>query len=214
MALIRYIGIEGLERSPAVEAADILRDGGKAILPTETLYGLSGDAACDKCLRGINILKGRKPDEPQIVLLRYEWIQKYIENWEDYMPLIDAFAPGPLTFIAPAAKNARLSKVVIEKGKIAFRVSGSWFADLVLDILKKPITSTSVNLAGDDPLFNPMDIIASFDDRVDGIFLFQDENLSGPPSTIVDISNFPELEIIREGAISSKAIMTAMTQVC
>jgi len=214
MTLIRYIGIDGLERSPAVEAADILGEGGKVIIPTETLYGLSGDGACNKCLREINILKGRKPQGSQIVLLRYEWIQEYAENWEDYKPLIDAFAPGPLTFVAPVAKNTRLSKVVIENGKIAFRVSGSWFIDLVLEILKKPVTSTSVNLAGDEPLFNPMDIIASFDDSVDGIFLFQDENLSGPPSTIVDISNFPELEIVREGAISSKAIMTAMKQVC
>ncbi len=210
MALIRYIGIEGMEASAAFEAARIIADGGIVIYPTETLYGIGADCKNSDTIQKINILKGRSSDEPQIVLLDMEWLPKYIVDSKSLLPLLDAFSPGPLTIIAKAKKNA-VPKILAPNGKLAFRISSSWFVRKILNIFGRGITSTSVNISSSAPLSQPDEIIDSFWDSVDGMFLFHDEILSGPPSTIIDASEFPgNCEIIREGAISEEAIERAI----
>ncbi len=213
MALIRYIGIEEMEASAAYEAAQIIADGGIVIYPTETLYGIGADCENSDAIQRINILKGRKPDEPQIVLLDMQWLPKYIENTKSLLPLLDAFSPGPLTIIARAKKGAA-PKILAPNGKLAFRISSSWFVQKILENFGRGITSTSTNLSSSAPLSKQDEIISTFWDSVDGMFLFHDEILSGPPSTIIDAAKFPKsYEIIREGAISKEAIEQAI-EIC
>ena len=206
MAIIRYIGEEGLERSPAWEAAEILDAGGVVIIPADTMYGISARADNPEAVTRVNRIKGRPENTPQIVLMRREWLPGFVKDWEKYAPIIDAFMPGPLTLVVPAEDNAPLAEALISEGKIAFRITESWFASEVMEILGAPITSTSVNTTETPPLTNPMDIIAQFDELVDGIFLYPDTELSGPPSTMIDATEFPKIKLIREGAIPFEAI--------
>ena len=206
MALIRYIGEEGLERAPATEAAEILRDSGVAIIPADTMYGLSARADNPEAVARINRIKGRPENTPQIVLLHYEWVENFVADVDKIRPLIDAFMPGPLTIIAPAKEGTNLADFLMPDGKIAFRISESWFANEVMGILGVPITSTSANTTATPPLSDQMDIISQFDELVDGIFLYRDVRLDGPPSTMIDATNFPEVKLIREGAIPFEAI--------
>lgn len=212
-ALVRYIGIEGMESSPAWEASQILAKGGTIIYPADTLYGIGADATNCEAIKKIDMLKGRK-GSPQIVLILREWLPKYVRDCEKLSPLLDCFSPGPLTIIAKYSGHGICPKIC-PQGKIAFRITSSWFAELILEIFGKPITSTSVNISGQQPLADPDEILEKFGDKVDGIFLFKNLSLEGPPSTIIDATEFPQkFEIIREGAISQKAILNAIGLDC
>ncbi|MCD6594417.1 Sua5/YciO/YrdC/YwlC family protein [bacterium] len=206
MTSIKYIGGDGLEKAPAYEAAQILRDNGIIIFPADTLYGFSSAAKNFSGIRQINRIKKRPLDKPQIILLKLDWLNKYVKNFEKFLSIIDAFEPGPLTLLTEPTQDAKLSAELIEDGKIAFRISQSWFADMILDILGEPMTSSSVNFNQQNPMTKPMDIIAQFDEFVDGIFVFPEIELSGPPSTMVDVSNYPDIKLVRAGAIAYEAI--------
>ena len=88
-------------RAAVEKAGKILREGGLVAFPTETVYGLGGDALNPESSRKIYAAKGRPSDNPLIV---------HICRWEDLAPVVkeipetakklgEAFWPGPLTMI-------------------------------------------------------------------------------------------------------------------
>lgn len=90
-----------IEREVLKQAGDIIKAGGLVAFPTETVYGLGGDALNPDSSRKIYAAKGRPSDNPLIV---------HIAKWEDLSPIVkeipkaakqlaDAFWPGPLTMI-------------------------------------------------------------------------------------------------------------------
>ena len=85
------------------EAAQILRDGGLVAFPTETVYGLGGNALDEKAAGKIYAAKGRPSDNPLIAHVscaaEVTPLVKYIP--EAGKKLMDAFWPGPLTIIFP-----------------------------------------------------------------------------------------------------------------
>jgi len=206
MTLVRYIGIEGLEKSPAWEAAQIIKNGGVIIYPTETLYGIGADATNEKAAKKVLEIKGKLPGGGLIVLLSREMLDEYIIDWQKFSILMDYFSPGPLTYIANPVKG-KFAGSVLKNGTVAFRISSSWFAELVINLSGVPLISTSANISDQPPLKKPDEIIETFNGVVDGIFVFPGKILDSLPSTIVDVTNFPdEIKIIREGQIPANAI--------
>ena len=87
------------------EAARILAEGGLVGMPTETVYGLAGDAMNDAAVAKIFALKGRPADHPLIVHVAPE---ASLDDWAVEVPeaarrLVAAFWPGPLTLILKKA---------------------------------------------------------------------------------------------------------------
>lgn len=93
---------EGLRR-----AGEILKGGGLVAFPTETVYGLGGDALNPASSRKIYAAKGRPSDNPLIVhICRFEDIYSLAEQVpEAAVKIADAFWPGPLTMILPKAEK-------------------------------------------------------------------------------------------------------------
>lgn len=95
-------GITEEEQNPDLEkASEILRQGGLVAFPTETVYGLGGDALNPKASEKIYAAKGRPSDNPLIVHIAEE---KDLERIAKDIPeaayrLMDIFWPGPLTLI-------------------------------------------------------------------------------------------------------------------
>ena len=83
------------------KAGDIIRKGGLVAFPTETVYGLGGDALNPESSKKIYAAKGRPSDNPLIVhICRIEDLYTVADEVsEDAKKLIDAFWPGPLTMI-------------------------------------------------------------------------------------------------------------------
>jgi len=93
-------------------AAALLRDGGVIAFPTETVYGLGGDAENDAAVRRIFSLKGRPADHPLIVHLADAGS---IDHWAREVPaaalrLAGRFWPGPLTIVL--RRSSKVSDLV------------------------------------------------------------------------------------------------------
>ena len=94
--------LSGKEASPELEqAAEILKQGGLVAFPTETVYGLGGDALNAAAARKIYEAKGRPSDNPLIVHIASEaQVKEIAENISAQAEaLMDVFWPGPLTLI-------------------------------------------------------------------------------------------------------------------
>lgn len=83
-------------------AACIIRTGGLVVFPTETVYGLGGDATNADASRRIYAAKGRPSDNPLIIhVASPQDAAMYADTDALYDRLAKAFMPGPLTVIMP-----------------------------------------------------------------------------------------------------------------
>ena len=83
-------------------AASLLRSGGLVVFPTETVYGLGGDATRDEAAKKIYAAKGRPSDNPLIIhIANPADAEAYAVTNELYYRLAKEFMPGPLTVILP-----------------------------------------------------------------------------------------------------------------
>ena len=81
-------------------AAEIIKRGGLVVFPTETVYGLGGDATNPEAAGKIYAAKGRPSDNPLIIHVSTpEEAEKYAYTSELYYKLAERFMPGPLTVI-------------------------------------------------------------------------------------------------------------------
>ena len=102
---------EGTEFSPEEDAGlrqagRIIKEGGLVAFPTETVYGLGGDALNRESSRKIYAAKGRPSDNPLIIhICQFEDIRKIVSDLpEAAKKAADAFWPGPLTMILPKSE--------------------------------------------------------------------------------------------------------------
>ena len=88
------------------EAGEIIRAGGLVAFPTETVYGLGGDALNPESSKKIYEAKGRPSDNPLIIhIASMEALPVIVrEVPETAKKLAEAFWPGPLTIILPKAE--------------------------------------------------------------------------------------------------------------
>ncbi len=91
------------EEAALCQAGEIIKNGGLVAFPTETVYGLGGDALNPASSQKIYAAKGRPSDNPLIVhICRFEDIRKIVSELpEEAIKIADAFWPGPLTMILP-----------------------------------------------------------------------------------------------------------------
>ena len=99
---------EHMDMEQIRQAAQILREGGLVAFPTETVYGLGGDAEDPDASRAIYAAKGRPSDNPLIVhICDYHQLEEIASELpETAKKLSDAFWPGPMTLIVK--KNQRI----------------------------------------------------------------------------------------------------------
>lgn len=130
-------------------AVEVLRAGELVAFPTETVYGLGGNANNPEAVRRIFALKGRPTNHPVIVHIDHP---RYLQRWVRDMPeeaqkLADAFWPGPLTLVV---KRAPAVHDVITGGQdtIAIRVPSHPVAQQLLNAFGGGIAAPSANRFG------------------------------------------------------------------
>ena len=178
-------------------AAETLRKGGVAILPTDTVYGFSGIVDCPGkkafCTeKRIREIKGRSETKPFIQLISSpDEISRFSDETmpEELLRLW----PGPLTVI-----------LKLKTGEsTAFRCPGDEWLRRVIESCGSPIYSTSVNRSGKPVLRSIQDIRREFEGEVD---LIVDDGDTGEslPSTIVKIED-GRILTVRQGALKIEA---------
>lgn len=205
---------EGDRSRNAPLVAEHLRAGGVIAYPTETVYGF-GCTLVPEALEALAELKSREARKPFLLLVRSADELPGVRWGDSAKQLADAFWPGPLTLALPAEEGAFPDSVVGAAGTVAARVSPHPAPHAILEAVRRPITSTSVNLPGEPPASDAdgaaaVIVAAGAVDRV----LLLDGGALAPsePSTVVDCSVVPPV-VLRAGAISLDALRKVIGEI-
>jgi L-threonylcarbamoyladenylate synthase len=192
------------------KAAAVVRSGRVVAIPTDALYTLVADPFNLHAVGLVFRAKGRAIHRslPLLVgdVLMAEELAK--ELTPRFHLLARLFWPGPLTIIVPASAKVPM-KVTGNTGRVALRQSRSRVAEALIEELQQPLIATSANISGQPTCHRGIEVFGTMDGRVD---LVLDGGLcSGMGSTTIDISD-PAWKLIRQGAVSEKAIQDALTE--
>ncbi|MBQ9748703.1 MAG: threonylcarbamoyl-AMP synthase [Clostridia bacterium] len=193
------------------EAAEILRAGGLAAFPTETVYGLGGSALDGDAAHRIYAAKGRPSDNPLIVhVAKPSDAEKYAVTNALYEKLARAFMPGPLTVVLPKRENVPCS-VTGGLTTVGIRCPGHPVARELIRLAGVPIAAPSANLSGKPSPTAARHCIDDLFGRVDCIIDGGDSEV-GLESTIVKITG-DTLTLLRPGAITPEMLKTVCPSV-
>ena len=182
-------------------AAEIIKSGGLVAFPTETVYGLGGDATNPKAAEGIFAAKGRPSDNPLIIhVANPADAEEYAYTSALYYRLAERFMPGPLTVIM----KARDSVPFETRGglsTVAVRCPLNPIARMLIAESGVPIAAPSANLSGSPSPTSAQHVIDDLYGKIDLIIDGGDATF-GVESTIVKIEDESTLTLLRPGSIT------------
>lgn len=162
MQTIMAVMHDGIDEVQIRRAGDILKEGGLVAFPTETVYGLGGNALDAQASAKIYAAKGRPSDNPLIVhIADWDAIYKIVfEVPPEAKKLADAFWPGPLTMIlkksdaVPLATTGGLNTVAIrmpsnEVARALIRAGGGYVAAPSANTSGRPSPTCAAHVAQD-----------------------------------------------------------------
>mgnify|MGYP001459596697 FL=1 len=180
-------------------------------IPTETVYGLAGNAYSNQACKKIFQLKKRPKNNPLIVhYLNYRKLEKDCNFNDNFLKLYKKFCPGPITFILDLKKNSKISKIVTNNKKtLAVRFPKHPLTRCLLEKLSYPLAAPSANLSSKVSAVNSNDVKEDFGKKVK--FVLEGGRSSiGIESTIVDLRNKPK--ILRLGGLEISSIQSALNK--
>jgi L-threonylcarbamoyladenylate synthase len=191
---------EGLTR-----AVEILRAAGLVAFPTETVYGLGGDARSDLAVARIFEAKARPRFNPLIVHLPdLEAAREFAVVDAQAEAVAAAFWPGPLTLVLPLRAGAGLSPyVTAELETVAIRVPAHPVAQALLRAFGGPLAAPSANPSGRVSPTRAEHVIAGLSGKIAAV-LDGGPCAVGVESTILGLAGKPAL--LRAGGVTSEAL--------
>jgi tRNA threonylcarbamoyl adenosine modification protein (Sua5/YciO/YrdC/YwlC family) len=178
------------------KAADILRDGGIIIYPTDTVYGLGCDLSNKRGIEKIYDLKRRNRKQPlSFVCSDLKHISEYAKVTDYAYKTMKRLLPGAYTFILEASRL--VPKIILPKrSTTGIRVPDNQICLALVRELGQPIISTSVKTENGETLGDPAMIKEYFSKTVD---LIIDGGIIVPePSSVISLVD-DNIEIIRKG---------------
>ena len=187
-------------------AASIIKNGGIVVIPTETVYGIGGDATCSSSSQKIYAAKGRPSDNPLIIhIATPKDAEEYAYTNSLYYRLADAFMPGPLTVILKK-KDIIPYETTGGLDTVAVRCPSHPVANAIIARAGVPIAAPSANISGLPSATCVKYVVEDFNGRVDMIVDGGECDI-GLESTIVLIKDDGNsLVLLRPGAITYDAL--------
>ena len=174
-------------------------------VPTETVYGLAGNAYSDLSVKRIFSLKKRPMNNPLIV--HYADIDKLKDDCvinDNFIKLYRKLSPGPITFILKLKKNSKISKYVTNKQKsIAIRFPKHFLFRKLLKSLSYPLAAPSANISTRLSSVKASDVIEEFGSKIKYV-LDGGKCQIGLESTIINLLEKPT--ILRFGGLDVSKI--------
>ncbi len=174
-------------------------------IPTETVYGLAGNAYSNVSVKRIFKLKKRPMNNPLIV--HYSDIDNLKNDCvinDNFIKLYNKFSPGPITFILKLKKNSKISKFVTNKqSSLAVRFPKHPLFKKLLKSLDYPLAAPSANISTRLSSVKAFDVIEEFGSKIKYI-LDGGKCQIGLESTIINLLGKPT--ILRFGGLEVSKI--------
>ncbi len=182
-----------------IKAIEVLKQGGIILYPTDTIWGIGCDATNEQAVEKLYAIKQREKDKSMLILLDNPVkLQTYIQEVPDIAwDLID-LSDKPLTIIFEGAKNLA-TNLINKDGTIGVRITSEDFSKDLCKRFRKPIVSTSANIAGKPSPQNFNQIDNEIIKLVDYVVEYrQNEMIKQTPSSILKLATNGNIEIIRK----------------
>ena len=180
-------------------------------IPTETVYGLAGNAYSDRACKKIFKLKKRPKNNPLIIhYYNYQKLSKDCNFNTNFLKLYKKFCPGPITFILDLKKDSKISKISTnKKNTLAVRFPKHPITRNLLKELKFPLAAPSANLSSKISAVSSTDVKEDFGKKIKYI-LEGGKSSIGIESTIIDLRNKPK--ILRLGGLNISTIQRELNK--
>ncbi len=174
-------------------------------VPTETVYGLAGNAYSKKAVSKIYRLKKRPKFNPLIVHYSdYKKAGRDVVLNEKFFKLYKKFCPGPVTFILKKKKNSKIYKLVNGNLKtVAVRFPNHKITKILLKKIQFPLAMPSANVSGGISPICAKDVAEEFKKKIKFIIDGKRSKI-GIESTVIDLTKKPK--ILRKGIIDANKI--------
>jgi len=201
---------ERLSAAQLDRAASLLRDGALVAFPTETVYGLGGDATNDRAVAAIFAAKGRPNFNPLIVHVAEIGAAEPLAEFDDRArDLVRRFWPGPLTLVlkrSVACSISRLASAGLDT--VALRAPAHPLAQALLRTVGRPLAAPSANRSGHVSPTTSDHVLDELSGRIAAI-------LDGGPcrvgieSTVVDLSQ-KQATLLRPGGVPREQLESVL----
>lgn len=204
-----------LRPTEIAKAALLIRQGECVAFPTETVYGLGGNALDERAVAKVFQAKGRPPDNPLIVHCHSRaQLSELARGWPPAATgLMNAFWPGPLTIVlekqdvVPASVSGGL-------GTVALRLPSHPLAIALLRATGLPVVAPSANVSGKPSPTTAEHVVADLSGKIAAI-LDGGATPGGLESTVLDCTVLP-FRVLRPGAITLEQLqaLAPVTEFC
>lgn len=179
----------------------ILREGGVAVFPTDTLYGLGCRADDMQAIKRIYRLKKRTDPKLPLLVSSIAMAKRYVQVSKRNEALLRNVWPAALTAILP---SKHLLPYILEGGTdtLSVRIPADERIRAVIRRLGVPIVATSANVAGEIPIENEAQLRTQFKPLPD-LFVDGGKPRSKKPSTLVDLTG-EGVKVLRKGKAKIK----------
>lgn len=176
-------------------------------LPTETVYGLAGNAYSSKSIKKIYRLKKRPNKNPLIIhYLNLKSASEDINFNSNLKKLYNYFCPGPITFVLKIKKNSKIDKMArANLNTVAIRFPKNNIARKILKKIDFPLAMPSANLSSQISPISAYDVVDEFKKNIK-IVINGGNSKIGLESTVVDLTSKPK--ILRPGIITKEKIQS------
>jgi len=179
------------------QVCEHLRKGGVIAYPTDTTYGLGCDIFEKRGIRSIYKIKQRDERKPfSFICADLADVSRYAQVSNFAFKIMKRHLPGPYTFVLEATRVVPANLVTRQK-TVGIRIPDEPIALAIVRELGHPLVTTSVNVSGEDPLHDPLDIHEQMGHSLDVVI---DGGIRlGDPSTVISLLD-DRIEVLREGS--------------
>ncbi|ASV68006.1 L-threonylcarbamoyladenylate synthase [Cytobacillus kochii] len=196
-----------------VQASDLLKENEVVAFPTETVYGLGGNAKSDGAVEKIFAAKGRPADNPLIIHIAK---RMQLQELTEEIPLkaeqlMNAFWPGPLTIILKKKKGSLSDLATAGLKTVGFRMPDHPVALAILAQTDLPIAAPSANSSGRPSPTTADHVWEDLEGKIAGLV---DGGATGVgvESTVIDCTE--EIPVIlRPGGVTKEQIIAVIGEV-
>ncbi len=195
-----YPNIFSFNKKVLKKSIENLNNGNIVGLPTETVYGLGGNAYSKKAIKKIYLLKERPKSNPLII--HYYSLKNALDDIvinEKFKKLYNRLCPGPITFILKKKEGSKINSLASAKlDTIAVRFPKHKVIRAVLKNLNFPLAMPSANKSTNVSPVTAEDVFDEFRKKIQ-IIIDGGKCKFGIESTVIDLTNEPK--ILRPGII-------------